>query len=68
MTDQEIDTSDIAPLDEEFFSNAEFRSPKGKVSVLLSIDEEIAEWFQRQEGDFRLHLNNALRQYKDSHR
>jgi uncharacterized protein (DUF4415 family) len=68
MSDDEVDTSDTLPLDDEFFANATFRSPKGKVPVLLSIDEEIAEWFRSQDGDFRINLNNALRQYAESHR
>jgi uncharacterized protein (DUF4415 family) len=66
--DEEIDTSDIPPLDDEFFANAQLRMPEGKVPVLLSIDEEIAEWFRSQSGDFRQNLNNALRDYADSHR
>jgi hypothetical protein len=33
MTDEEIDTSDIPPLDEKFFANARLRMPRGKVAV-----------------------------------
>jgi hypothetical protein len=33
MSDHEIDTSDIPPLDETFFANAKLRVPKGKVPV-----------------------------------
>lgn len=58
----------IPPLTDEFFANAKLRLPKGKVPVLLAIDEEIAEWFKNQEGDFRLNLSNALRDYTESHR
>jgi uncharacterized protein (DUF4415 family) len=68
MSDEEIDTSEVPELDETFFEGADLRLPKGKVPVLLSLDEEIAEWFQRQDGDFRLNLNNALRDYAESHR
>ncbi len=68
MSDEEIDTSDIPELGEDFFEHAELRLPKGKVPVLLTIDEEVAEWFRNQEGDFRLNLNNALRAYAESHR
>ena len=35
MTDSEIDTSDIPPLDDAFFENAELRLPKGKVPVVI---------------------------------
>lgn len=68
MSDEEIDTSDIPPLNDEFFQKAKLRLPEGKVPVLLSIDEEIAEWFRQQEGDFRVNLNNALRVYAESRR
>ncbi|NOT46642.1 MAG: 3-oxoacyl-ACP synthase [Acidobacteria bacterium] len=67
MSDEDIDTSDIPELDEAFFAQATLRLPKGKVPVLLTMDEEIAEWFRRQEGDFRINLNNALRDYAESH-
>ncbi|MFL6468352.1 MAG: 3-oxoacyl-ACP synthase [Pyrinomonadaceae bacterium] len=68
MSDDEIDTSDIPELDDSFFANAKLMLPKGKIPVLLAIDEEIAEWFRSQDGDFRLNLNNALRDYAESHR
>ena len=32
LTESEIDTSDIPPLDDAFFTNAELRLPKGKGS------------------------------------
>lgn len=34
LTDEEIDTSDIAPLDESFFADAELRMPRGKNKVI----------------------------------
>jgi uncharacterized protein (DUF4415 family) len=68
MSDDEIDTSDIPPLDESFFDNAELRVPEGTVPVLLNIDEEIVEWYQQQGGSFQGLLNTALRTYIESHR
>ncbi len=68
MSDDEIDTSDIPPLDEGFFANANLRVPEGTVPVLLNIDEEIAEWYQQQGGSFQGLLNTALRNYVESHR
>lgn len=43
MTDEEIDVSDISPLDEKFFAKANLRIPKGKVSVLVNVDREISD-------------------------
>lgn len=68
MTDDEIDTSDIPELDDEFFAKAELRMPKDKHSVLLSIDEETYEWFAEQGPDFRFRMNAALKIYADAHR
>ena len=41
MTVEEIDTSDIPPLDEAFFANAKLRLPKGKVPVVISVDADV---------------------------
>ena len=68
LSDDDIDTSDVAELGGDFFESAQLRLPAGKVPVLLTIDEEIAEWFRHQDGDFRLNLSNALREYAESHR
>ena len=41
MTDEEIDTSDIARLDDEFFAKAEWRMPEKKTAVTLSVDSDV---------------------------
>ena len=38
MSDEEIDTSDIPPLDEAFFASARLRMPDNLVSVTLDVD------------------------------
>ena len=43
LTDQEIDTSAIAPLDATFFANARLRLPKDKITALVSVDEETSD-------------------------
>ena len=68
ISDEEIDTSDIPPLGEEFFAGARLRPPKGKVSVLLNVDEEVAEWYKKQGGNFQNLINAALRDYAETHR
>ena len=68
MSDERVDTSDIPPLDDEFYSAAELRIPEGAVPMLLTVDEDTAEWFQQQSGDFRKNINDALRNYAESHR
>jgi len=68
MTDEEIDTGDIPELTEAFFENAELRMPKGKLSVVLSVDSDVLEWFQEHGRDFSRLVNRALRDYAESHR
>lgn len=68
MTDEEIDTSDIPPLDDAFFAKAKWRMPKGKTAVTLSIDAEVLEWFEAQGAEFQRRINEALRIYAEAHR
>ena len=68
MTDEEIDTSDIAPLDEKFFANARLRMPEKRVSVTLDVDAEVLEWFKAQGEDFRNRINAALKIYAEAHK
>ncbi len=67
MTDEEIDTSDIPPLDAAFFANARLRMPE-KVSVTLNVDSEVLEWFKAQGDDFQNRINAALKIYAEAHR
>lgn len=67
MTDEEIDTSDIPPLDDEFFAAAKWRMPKGKTAVTLSVDEDVLKWFEAQGAEFQQRINAALRIYAEAH-
>ena len=68
MTDEEIDTSDIPPLDEKFFANARLRMPKGKVAVTVSVDKDVNEWYQAQGEESRALMSAALKIYAEAHR
>ena len=68
MTDDEIDTSDIPEADEDFFNRARLRMPKGKSSVILSVDSEVLDWFRGQGGDYHKLVNSALRDFAETHR
>jgi uncharacterized protein (DUF4415 family) len=68
MTDEEIDTSDIAPLGDDFFADAELRLPKGKVSVLVSVDEDVSDWYEAQGDEARNLMSAALRIYAEAHK
>lgn len=66
--DEEIDTSDIPPLDEAFFAEARLRMPEKLVSVTLDVDAEVLEWFKAQGEDFRNRINAALKIYAAAHK
>lgn len=67
MTDEEIDTSDIPPLDEAFFAGARLRMPERKVSVTMIVDADVIEWFRAQGEEFQHRINAALRIYAEAH-
>jgi uncharacterized protein (DUF4415 family) len=68
MKDEEIDTSDIPPLDETFFASARLRMPKNKVPVTVNVDEDVLEWFKAQGEEFQNRINAALRIYAEAHK
>jgi uncharacterized protein (DUF4415 family) len=67
MTDEEIDTSDIPPLDDAFFASAQWRMPEKKTAVTLSVDDEVLKWFEAQGAEFQQRINAALRIYAAAH-
>ena len=68
MTDAEIDTSDIPPLDEKFFADARLRMPRGKVAVTVSVDEDVVDWYQAQGEESKALMSAALKIYAEAHR
>lgn len=68
MKDEEIDTSDIPPLDETFFAGANLRLPENKVAVTVSVDADVLEWFKAQGEEFQKRINAALRIYAEAHK
>jgi uncharacterized protein (DUF4415 family) len=67
MTDEEIDYSDIPPLDESFFERASLRFPKQKVAVTMQVDSDVLAWF-KAEGDWEERMQTALRIYVEAHK
>ncbi len=46
MADEDIDTSDIPELDEEWFKTAKVILPPKKKAISLRVDLEVLEWFK----------------------
>jgi uncharacterized protein (DUF4415 family) len=67
MTDDEIDTSDIPPLTDEFFAKAKLRMPASKINtVAVSIDPETLAWFRSKGEESERHMTAALKIYADA--
>lgn len=46
LTDEEIDTSDIPLLDEDWFAGATIRWPEPKKTIPIGLDLEVVNWFK----------------------
>ena len=67
LTDETIDTSDIPPLTEAFFTRAVVRHPRRIITVTLPVDADIWEWFKAQGQEYEQRINAALRLYAEAH-
>lgn len=63
MSDKDIDTSEIAELDEEFFRHAQVRLPAGKQLISLRLDRDVLDWFKEQGKGYQTKINAVLRAY-----
>lgn len=66
MLDKEIGTSDIPPLTDEFFANAQLRMPASVAPVAIRVDPETLAWFQSKDEEAEQHMAAALRIYAEA--
>lgn len=67
-SDEEIDTSDIPELDEQFWEHARVRYPVGKERLTVRFDEDVVEWFRGQGRGYQTKMNAVLRSFYEAHR
>ena len=67
FVDEQIDTSDIPPLDADFFARATLQMPD-KPIVVLNVDADVLQWFQAQGDQAKEKMNAALRIYAEAHK
>ncbi len=67
LTDDDIDTTDIPPLGEDFFANAEWRMPQEDVAVTVKMEPILLSWFQALGNDYEQRMVAALRMYAEAH-
>jgi uncharacterized protein (DUF4415 family) len=69
MSDEDIDTSDIPPLSDQFFETAKLRLPaSSEATIAVRIDTETLTWFQHQGEESEKHMTAALRIYAEAHK
>ena len=68
MPDEDIDTSDIPELDDEFWKNARVRFPGGKERLTVRFDEDMVQWFRSQGRGYQTKMNAVLRSFYEAHR
>ena len=66
MSDQDIDYSDIPPLDDEFFRKGKLRMPKSKPLISIRIDPDVLKWFKSQGTGYQTRMNAVLRMYMEA--
>ena len=68
IEDDDIDTSEIPEVDEEFFAQAKLIMPTstGKSAVSMRIDDDVLEWFRGQGKGYQTRMNAVLRAYMQS--
>jgi hypothetical protein len=71
MSDQNIDTSEIPSLSEEFFAKSQLRMhkiPETPVRVSVQVDPETFAWFQAQGEYAEQQMAVALKIYAEAHK
>jgi uncharacterized protein (DUF4415 family) len=68
LTEEEIDTSDIPPLTEEFLGKSRWWKPLAPLNVLVQVEPDTLAWFQTQGEDYEKKMAEALKIYAEAHR
>jgi len=61
MTDDDIDYSDIPPLDDEFFARAKQVWPPVKQQLTIRLDADVLEWLKSNGRGYQTRINRILR-------
>ena len=66
LEDEQIDTSDVPELGDEFFARAELHVPP-KQTVTMRLDVDVLTWFKAQLQGYQTRINKLLRAYMLAH-
>jgi len=68
MRDEDIDYSDIPPLDESFWQDARLTMPEPKDRLTIRVDHDIVQWLKKHGRGYQTRINAILRSYMNAHR
>lgn len=63
MTDEDIDYSDIPPLDASVLASMKVRMPVGKIPVTLRVDADVLDWYKGQGAGYQTRMHAVLKGY-----
>jgi uncharacterized protein (DUF4415 family) len=66
LTDDDIDYSDIAMSDDDFWNDAEVIFPSKKIHLSIRLDDDIVSWFKGFGRGYQTKINSVLRSYISS--
>ena len=69
LKDDDIDFSDIPPLDENFWKNSRVIWPsRPKKQLTMRLDADIVDWFKSQGKGYQTRMNAVLRSFYEARR
>jgi uncharacterized protein (DUF4415 family) len=66
LKDDEIDYSDIPPLDESFFTKATVPWPPSKQQLTIRLDADVLNWLKANGRGYQTRINRILRAAMES--
>ena len=67
MKDEDIDFSDIPPVDRLAFKKMVIRMPEKKAALSIRLDPGVVDWFRKQGRGYQTRINAVLRSYVEVH-
>ena len=67
MRDEDIDFSDIRPVDRSLLKKMVIRMPEKKAALSIRLDPGVVAWFKKQGRGYQTRINAVLRSYVEAH-
>lgn len=67
MKDEDIDYTDVPPVDRAVFHKMVIRIPEKKSALSIRLDPGVIAWFRKQGKGYQTRINAVLRSYVEAH-